>query len=212
MNYTNSHTVKVFDSEFGGKYYIVNGIAYDIHFPLEWVISDHCEGDGDNVCMNCLYYGSYRGVFIGYCIDCARYHNYERGNGLIDRFVESDFVEIENHTSDDGIWNTYLKGVNPFTIGDTSNHLSCIPEYKYPEIQLGIDSIQPIDWFHKEGLYTYEYLHQTDNAEADTDEDSVYELEYHDSYYDGDNEITDEEYSNLCRRTAVKYSTHLKTE
>jgi hypothetical protein len=71
-----------------GKYYIVDGEKYDIHFPLCWAI-DHCSiefnnqviGSGPRDCNNCYSYGSINGVFVGYCKNCSDFiYKGERGN------------------------------------------------------------------------------------------------------------------------------------
>ena len=101
-----------------GTIYVLNGVAYDIHFPLEWAI--HPKRFDDNYascpsdCNNCLEYGSYNGVFIGYCLNCARAYGYERGNGFETYGVERSGDGREEKNS---VWNTYLKNVKLDEIG-----------------------------------------------------------------------------------------------
>ena len=101
-----------------GTIYVLNGVAYDIHFPLEWAI--HPKRSHDNFvscpsdCNNCLEYGSYNGVFIGYCLNCATEYGYERGNGFETYGVERSGDGREEKNS---IWNTYLKNVKLDEIG-----------------------------------------------------------------------------------------------
>jgi hypothetical protein len=124
--------INVFQGTFG-KYYNINElkesdnldgfpIYYDIHYPLEWVINN--ENSGPTSCSNCKNYGFYKGVFIGYCLNCAMEHNYYRGNGMtihkgqeINNFnqKEDDFYEYKSENS---IWNTYLQNVELNEIGD----------------------------------------------------------------------------------------------
>ena len=58
-----------------GKYYIVDGFKYDIHFPLAWAL-DHrfpsslYYGGGPKLCANCFEFGSIDNVFVGYCSNC----------------------------------------------------------------------------------------------------------------------------------------------
>ena len=71
--------IKVYENERGGKYYCYDGIMYDIHFPLAWAIGndfDNYRNDdylalGPKHCGNCAFYGTIRGVFVGYCANCA---------------------------------------------------------------------------------------------------------------------------------------------
>jgi len=98
-----------------GQYYIYNNIKYDIHFPLEWAANPKiCEDDfisGPSQCKNCFDYGSYNGVFIGYCANCAEEYDYKRGNGFI-----SSGEEIQGDETN-SVWNTYLKNVQLDEIG-----------------------------------------------------------------------------------------------
>ena len=102
----------------GDNFYVFNGIAYDNHFPLEWAINPK-KMDQDftcdpSDCKNCLNYGSYNGVFIGYCANCAAEYNYQRGNGFID-YVEE--FKHEGFYDENSVWQTYLKYVNLDEIG-----------------------------------------------------------------------------------------------
>ena len=70
-----------------GKAYLLDNVAYDIHFPLNWALYPEKTHEGficgPSYCQYCFKYGTYKGVFIGYCIICAAVYNYERGNGFI---------------------------------------------------------------------------------------------------------------------------------
>ena len=71
------------------QYYTYNGVHYDIAFPLFWVLFEHPKR-GPHNCSNCSEYGSLRGVFIMYCMNCAEEYNEEgyhvgygsEGNGV----------------------------------------------------------------------------------------------------------------------------------
>jgi hypothetical protein len=215
-------TIKVFKSEFGGKYYILNGIAYDINFPLKWALTPRRVKSyaGNNydqaVCMNCLYYGSYRGVFIGYCLECAMVFKFKRGNGMIGRLQEQQGYGLNPKHS---IWNTYMKRIDPMKIGDRYENLHSIPEYKYSEYQLGVfahsttncyymSSLHPCEYPNTASyppLYTYPTDDTPDCSNEQTD-DYSYEPEDTSSFYDGDNEITDEEYRKMCIQAMLNYS------
>ena len=114
-----------------GKYYVWNHIPYDIHFPLEWAMNpkktvvttkkeegiDSSIIHGPENCANCMEFGIWRGVFIGYCVHCCQnMYNAERGNGMIECGLEFEFgVPLYDRKS---MWNTYLKGVSLDQIGD----------------------------------------------------------------------------------------------
>ena len=102
----------------GDNFYVLNGIPYDKHFPIEWAMNPR-ELDNDftcdpSVCKNCLNYGSYNGVFIGYCANCAQEYDYQRGNGFIESGEE---FKHEGFYDENSVWNTYLKYVNLDEIG-----------------------------------------------------------------------------------------------
>ena len=63
-------------------YYMIESYKYAHDFPKEWALN-HLEGTGPEQCGNCYCYGSKDGVFLGYCLNCAKYdYNGERGPGL----------------------------------------------------------------------------------------------------------------------------------
>ena len=102
----------------GDNFYVFKGIAYDRHFPIEWAMNPkkidddfHC---GPTDCLNCLDYGSYNGVFIGYCANCAAEYDYQRGNGFIDLGEE---FKHEGFYDENSVWQTYLKDVSLNEIG-----------------------------------------------------------------------------------------------
>jgi hypothetical protein len=104
-------------------------IYYDIHFPLEWVLHKNSflvygevHTPGPNSCDNCKSFGYYKGVFIGYCMNCANCFKYKRGNGMTDLCKEVDenmkAFDLSNYKKENSMWNTYLKDVNLNKIGD----------------------------------------------------------------------------------------------
>lgn len=105
------------------KYYIHKDELYTGTFPMEWA-KTHLPKTGPNECNNCAYFGSWNGVFIGYCANCAHYlYNGERGRGFIGLGKENVFEEGENYTS---VFDTYLKDIKMDDIGnkkimDTAN-------------------------------------------------------------------------------------------
>ena len=104
------------------KIYQIGTVQYDIHFPLHWALEPKQLEDGfvcgPSHCNNCLEYGSYRGVFIGYCMNCAYEYGYERGNGFLYHGVEC--LVGNGREAKNSVWNTYLKNVNLEDIGWTS--------------------------------------------------------------------------------------------
>ena len=101
------------------KIYQIGTVQYDIHFPLHWALEPKQLEDGfvcgPSYCNNCLEYGSYRGVFIGYCLNCAYEYGYERGNGFLYHGVEC--LVGNGREAKNSVWNTYLKNVNLEDIG-----------------------------------------------------------------------------------------------
>jgi len=65
-----------------GDYYMIEYYKYANSFPKAWALS-HLPGTGPEQCGNCYDYGSKDGVFLGYCLNCAKYdYNGERGPGM----------------------------------------------------------------------------------------------------------------------------------
>jgi hypothetical protein len=96
-------------------YYSYDEELYCGTFPENWV--ENClEGTGPKECGNCAYYGSWNGVFLGYCTNCAQYaYNGERGHGFIDIGKECDYnLEVCGPS----VFDTYLKGLHPDEVGD----------------------------------------------------------------------------------------------
>jgi hypothetical protein len=87
-------------------YYVVDGVKYAPTFPEEWA-NNHIEGTCPKNCNNCECFGKWRGVFIGYCANCADYeYHYMRGYGFIDigKEIDADLPE--------SAMQTYLKNVD----------------------------------------------------------------------------------------------------
>ena len=82
------------------NYYMIESYKYAHDFTKEWA-QNHMEGTGPEQCGNCYCYGSKDGVFLGYCLNCAKYdYNGERGPGLdleaeVDGSAESEEAEGE---------------------------------------------------------------------------------------------------------------------
>ena len=96
-------------------YYSHNEELYGGTFPEEWA-ENHAEGTGPKECRNCNDFGSWNGVFIGYCANCAYVYNGTRGRGLMGLGKENDDPSVLEYPS---IYSTYLKDVDPCDVGDT---------------------------------------------------------------------------------------------
>ena len=174
------------------QYYTYKGIHYDIAFPLFWVLYEHPDR-GPHHCENCKDYGSFRGVFIMYCMNCASEYEsdgYDVGYGAINSGVEDGGNDASKTA-----WNTYLK----------YRQLNCIG---LPE------ELEKID-FNREG-YKYKLTSDEDDfgnswwypdfVSIDSEDDEYEDYEYeddkddeHNTYYNNKNEdykyYYDEEYS-----------------
>ena len=98
------------------SYYSYDDKFYSIHFPKKWA-KDHVEGTGPKMCENCEHHGSWNGVFIGYCANCAP-HIYQgtRGRGMIGIGQEFNEEHVREYPS---MKETYFKNVNLDEVGDT---------------------------------------------------------------------------------------------
>jgi len=96
-----------------GQYYTYKEIHYDIAFPVFYLFNEK-PGTGPHHCLNCRDYGSLRGVFIMYCMNCAQeYENNEAGYGAtINNGVEKGGDDIHKSA-----WFSYLKYRDPSYIG-----------------------------------------------------------------------------------------------
>lgn len=117
-----------------GEYYSYNDIDYDIHFPVDWIFNKPVlEGVpfGPEDCENCSYYGYYHGVFIGYCVNCAREAGYTRGNGMIGHgkevvaedihklnLLEYFYLDPSQIKPENSMWNVYMQDACFEKIGD----------------------------------------------------------------------------------------------
>ena len=96
-------------------YYSYDDELYADTFPEEW-IENQLDGTGPKECGNCASYGSWNGVFIGYCCNCAIYDYFgTRGKGFIHPGHE---LTDESNNEYLSAFDTYLKDVNHCDIGD----------------------------------------------------------------------------------------------
>lgn len=107
-----------------GNFYQYDGELYTNHFPQEWA-QNHMDGTGPKSCNNCRYFGSWNGVFVGYCANCAQYdYEFSRGHG----FIEPSKERYEN-TPQARAMETYLCEVDFDNIGDKDLFDSSIHEF-----------------------------------------------------------------------------------
>lgn len=100
---------------------VYKGQKYVLTFPDEWIL-DESEYSGRN-CENCKWYGSWRGVMLGYCFNCAKYvYHYKRGLGFVGCGVE-EIYDLEKNTESSAeagapATTTYLLDIDLEKIGD----------------------------------------------------------------------------------------------
>lgn len=165
----NDHTIYVhtYTGSYG-KYYNINGVNYDIHFPIEWIFQYPFNKNnmdplsfGPEECNLCVENGYYGGVFIGYCVHCAKYANFERGYGMISHGVEIDQVKADElgvsleYKKENSMWNVYMQSIDLSKIGDESllkNYFSFFkPNYIHPEkvfdLYGWLNNMNPIEYY-----------------------------------------------------------------
>ncbi len=67
--------------------YSYHGIYYADLFQDEWAIN-HLPKTGPHECLDCLYYGTYKGIFVNYCVNCA--NNEYKGTRVIESFDKNN--------------------------------------------------------------------------------------------------------------------------
>lgn len=99
-------TIEVYEGQ--GKYYVLDDIKYDIHFPITWAL-DHKLDTGPKECGNCSSYGTINNVFVCYCANCYMLYEGRRGGQVL----------VADALNDDELWENlpYLKGVPKSKIG-----------------------------------------------------------------------------------------------
>ena len=113
-------------------YYSYDDELYAATFPEEWV-ENHLDGTGPKDCGNCAFYGSWNGVFIGYCCNCAIHDYYgTRGRGFIHQGHE---LMDDSNQEIPSAFDTYLKYVNHRDVGDVdfNNSLETTGQLEFME-------------------------------------------------------------------------------
>jgi hypothetical protein len=67
--------------------YSYYGIYYSDSFKDEWALN-HLPKTGPHECLDCLYHGTYKGIFVDYCMNCAK--NEYKGNRETESFDKSN--------------------------------------------------------------------------------------------------------------------------
>jgi hypothetical protein len=102
------------------KFYAYNYQPYALTFPLSWA-KTHLPSTGPSECLNCQYYGSWNGVFVCYCANCAVLYNGERGPGVADYIYKGENID-GNVVNSKAAMNTYMSGIRLCDIGDKYIH------------------------------------------------------------------------------------------
>lgn len=96
-----------------GKYYSYDGELYTRTFPHHWAMN-HANNTGPKKCLSCAKFGSWNGVFVSYCVNCANEYRGQRGNGV---YIYERMCEINTHNRN-AAFNTYLYGIDFDNIGN----------------------------------------------------------------------------------------------
>jgi len=104
-------------------YKLYRGHKYVLTFPDEWILNEMAHTGRQ--CPNCVNvnaegiadgFGMWRGVIIGYCMNCAEHsYRYSRGYGFQGQAVENIPVVVEIFTA---AWYTYLAQIDLNSVGN----------------------------------------------------------------------------------------------
>lgn len=165
-----------------GKYYVINGHKYDVHFPIGWATSPDVYFDneryqtGPEYCCNCFEHGSRNGVFIGYCYNCGFIHHSRRN------FLEYDAVSI---TTNERLWKElpYMNGVDIDDIGDSERQIIGCDVY---DEAYDVHDDDADDFYNYDSSRHIYYSDEEHDDYADDEHDDCDDEEHHD--YDEDEE------------------------
>ena len=101
----------------GINYYSVDCEPYTTTFPIERSLN-HLPETGPKECSNCQHYGSFNGVFVCYCVNCATKYKGTRGPGVLGPFYDGEHLKKEDMNSPLAAMNSYMKGIKFSQIGD----------------------------------------------------------------------------------------------
>lgn len=168
-------------------YYSYDEELYCGTFPEKWA-KNHLPGTGPKDCRNCAHFGSWNGVFLGYCANCAEYeYNGERGRGLIDVGTEhhNDFV-----SKFPSIFETYLSGFIPDDVGD-KDFMDSAAVYNYIDFQAPPpdDDENPSFYDKYFGIHIddinkyYDEMCRRENEREQEEDEVSYTIDRYGSYY-----------------------------
>jgi len=182
---SSNHQIVISDCK---QYYTYKGVHYDIAFPLFWALFETPQR-GPHQCLNCLEYGSFRGVFIMYCSNCAKEYNDNCeyvGYGTI-----NNGVELVGNDINKCAWKTYLAYRQPNCIG--------LPEEK-EKAELNRDGYEYVicEVVNENGVITHLYpdfkeidQEYSDDYDDDDDDDDYDDYDDDEYYSDIDTEVAD---------------------
>lgn len=173
------------------NYYSYHGEFYDIHFPEEWALT-HIPGTGPAECVDCKECGNWRGVFIGYCENCAKFeYEFQRGTGFLGNGVE------KNESDSNSAFNTYLSGTDLDEIGKSDSDYrsdkesSVISDQEEEEKQLRNGYANELNTaFIQEDDTSLDFINNNDYAVGNVGNvGNVGDVDY---YYDNDDIVTND--------------------
>ena len=147
-----------------------NNIKYISTFPNEWIEQENSECGPKN-CCNCAIHGTFNGIFVGYCANCAQFvYNYERGNGFVSQGRE---LLGPVRTS---AWNTYMNYVELENIKNTNleDDVDQLMKIHYPDAEARV--------FSKNYLMSLDY-ENAPNPLIVSNMNEAFPLEDSDDYY-----------------------------
>jgi len=148
--------------EYCDGYKTYHGCKFVITFPDEWILNE--KKDTGRECENCYNincegiangFGMWRGIFIGYCRNCAEYdYEFTRGFGFDGQAVENITFDYKRgiYNNDSSATYGYLSTIDFETLGDIKMNPEDILENKLRFYQKEIDYYT----YHDEYLRLYQ--------------------------------------------------------
>jgi len=205
-------------------YKTYRGYKYHLNFPDEWILDELPETGRE--CWNCVGrpgcsqqgYGMWRGLILGYCMNCVQDYEGKRGCGFLGFGVERGHCHVSYIGT--AAYDTYLKGEYLDEMGDVSaypedtleNHFQLIQE----EQQNLPDEVEEddCDIFSEDDEYCCRYCEMPLSEEVEDDickycrekEEAFWadEGEYDAYQYDQEEEEDDGEYAKIIHGEYVE--------
>lgn len=158
-----------------GKYYFVNDIAYDAHFPIIWAmnhtINTETQQCGPEKCEYCYVYGRINNVFVGYCAYCLHAYRGMRGAVYHARPEPEDVVPLDTLSSIQLADRcAYMVSVPIAEIGNDEREMAVEKLMYYGPTQKEIDTFYGLDMSN----YGYDEDKAQDFYNVDPREDGNY--------------------------------------